>query len=482
MKILKNFLYNSAYQLLVLFLPFITMPYISRVLGPEGVGINSYTYSIVIFFTLFGSLGLSIYGSREIAFVQNDVEKRSAIFWNVFFLKGLTVLVAWLIFFVFLPVVEHHFYMYYYGQSILFLATILDVSWYFSGMEQFKTIVVRNTFLKIVTVILVFLFVRKSSDLLLYIILINTGTLVANASMVLSLKHQIIRPNLSKILSKQFLIPLLPAVALFLPNIAANVYLLLNKVMIGRLDSVTAAGFYQQSDSIIKIIVAVITSLGTVLMPRVANLYAENQNEKIKNYVHRSMNFSLAISIPMMVGIFLTSTYFVPWFFGEGYDSVITLIQLESITLVLIAVSNVLGIQFLVPTKRTRDFTLSITVGAVINIILNPLFIIKFGALGAMVATVIAELIVVLVQIFILRKVFDFSQLFAGTWKYCLCAVMMAVGILLVNYNFIFNNNWVVILIDVIVGVSLYLLSNILFKTAIVKEFSIIIHKNIGNH
>ena len=171
-----------------------------------------------------------------------------------------------------------------------------------------------------------------------------------------------------------------------------------------------------------------------------------------------------------------------PWFFGEGYDSVITLIQLESITLVLIAVSNVLGIQFLVPTKRTRDFTLSITVGAVINIILNPLFIIKFGALGAMVATVIAELIVVLVQIFILRKVFDFSQLFAGTWKYCLCAVMMAVGILLVNYNFIFNNNWVVILIDVIVGVSLYLLSNILFKTAIVKEFSIIIHKNIGNH
>lgn len=471
MKLIKNFLYNSAYQLLILFLPFVTMPYISRVLGPQGVGINSYTYSVAMFFTLLGSLGLSIYGSREVAAVQQSLKERSDIFWNVFLLKTVTVLISAFIFLLVVPEVDYDYRVYYFAQAILFLATILDVSWYFAGMEQFKTIVVRNTLLKISTVVLVFLYVKDTSDLVLYIILVNMGTLVANVSMIFDLKHQIIKPQYSRLFNKNFFTPLLPAIALFLPNIAANVYLLLNKVMIGKIDSVVSAGFYQQSDSIIKIIVAIVTSLGTVLMPRVSNLYAENQIEKIKTYVYKSMDFSLSASMPLMMGIIVISSYFVPWFFGSGYDSVITLIRVESVILVFIAISNVLGMQFLVPTRQTRAFTLSIIIGAAVNIMLNPFLIMQFGALGAMYATVMAELAVVIVQLYALRNVFQFSKLFSGTWKYVICSFFMTITILTMNYFIQFSNNWITVLIDVMLGVIVYIVSNIVLKTNIVTEF-----------
>ncbi|MBB6432326.1 MULTISPECIES: flippase [Leuconostoc] len=472
MKLLRNFLYNSAYQLLVLFLPFITMPYISRVLGPRGIGINSYTYSIVMFFTLFGSLGLSIYGAREIATVQDNIKDRSAIFWNVFLLKCVTVVIAWVLFMLFIPTIDHHYNIYYYAQSILFLTTMLDVSWYFAGMEQFKTIVIRNTLLKLVTVGLVFIYVKNVNDLVLYIIFINIGNLIANVSMVFGLKDQIQKPVYSKIFNSYFFIPLLPALALFLPNIAANVYLLLNKVMIGQLDSVISAGFYQQSDSIIKIVVAIITSLGTVLMPRVSSLYSEKKFREIKKYVYKSMNFSLALSFPLMLGIIGISSYFVPWFFGPGYESVVVLIRVESITLVLIAISNVLGMQFLVPTRRTRDFTISITTGAIVNIALNPFLIMRFGALGAMVATVVAELVVVIVQMYLLRNAFNFLKLFSGVWKYFICALIMALAIIFINHHLELESKWIIILCDVVIGIFTYVMSNILFRTDIVMELN----------
>ncbi|MBZ1517464.1 oligosaccharide flippase family protein, partial [Leuconostoc mesenteroides] len=206
-----------------MFLPFITMPYVSRILGPEGIGINSYTYSTVMFFTLFGSLGLSMYGTREIATVQDDIVKRSNIFWNIFIFRFCTVLIAWVIFLFVIPS-KNEYYIFYLAQSILFLSTMCDISWYFVGMEQFKTIVARNTVLKVITVILIIIYIKHSDDLLIYIIFVNLGTLVANISMMASLRNNIKKPVWGKIFTTRFFIPFLPAIALFLPNIAANIY------------------------------------------------------------------------------------------------------------------------------------------------------------------------------------------------------------------------------------------------------------------
>ncbi|MBZ1517373.1 polysaccharide biosynthesis protein, partial [Leuconostoc mesenteroides] len=239
-----------------------------------------------------------------------------------------------------------------------------------------------------------------------------------------------------------------------------------NKVMIGKLDSVVAAGFYQQADSIVKIIVAVVTSLGTVLMPRVSNLFATNQMTKIKQYVHKSMDFSLFLSLPVMAGLSSISAYFVPWFFGSGYNKVIVLIDIESITLILIAISNVLGMQFLVPTRRTREFTLSISIGAIINIALNPLAIVYWGAVGAMFVTVIAELVVVLVQVFVLRHEISFISLFKQSWKYCVCTIIMTLVIVTLNYYMNSSySNWLIIAVDVILGSLIYIIGNSLLRT-----------------
>lgn len=184
------------------------------------------------------------------------------------------------------------------------------------------------------------------------------------------------------------------------------------------------------------------------------------------------MNFSLALSFPLMLGIIGISSYFVPWFFGPGYESVVVLIRVESITLVLIAISNVLGMQFLVPTRRTRDFTISITTGAIVNIALNPFLIMRFGALGAMVATVVAELVVVIVQMYLLRNAFNFLKLFSGVWKYFICALIMALAIIFINHHLELESKWIIILCDVVIGIFTYVMSNILFRTDIVMELN----------
>ncbi|PCS01435.1 oligosaccharide flippase family protein [Lactococcus fujiensis] len=182
MRLFKNYLLNSSYQILLILLPLITAPYLSRVLGASGVGINAFTNSVVFYFSLFSILGTFTYGNREIAYYQNDKKKRSEIFWGINFLSWMIAGITYIVFLIFISMTQRY-QAYYLWQSLIILANLFDISWYFMGMEKFKITVTRNLIFKILTVIAIFIFVRDQNDLIRYIAIAGIGSLLSSLSL-----------------------------------------------------------------------------------------------------------------------------------------------------------------------------------------------------------------------------------------------------------------------------------------------------------
>lgn len=432
-KVLKNYLYNLSYQILVLIVPLITTPYVSRVLGAKGVGIFSYTNSIVQYFILFGCVGLNLYGKREIAYVQHDREKRDKVFKELVLLRIITVSISLLIFF--FTFASHGKYAAFFLIMCLdILASMVDISWFFQGIEDFKKIVTRNFIIKIVGTLLIFLLVKTSDDLYLYVICHSATVLLGNLSMWVFIPKIIGKSNTRSLGIKKHIKPM---IALFLPQIAISIYTVLDKTMIGLLTGADEeVAYYEQGQKIVKIVMTLITSLGTVMLPRVANLFKQNEMEKVKSYLAKSFRFVFFLSFPMMFGLISVSCNLVPWFFGSGYDKVIPNMMTIAPILVIIAFSNLIGNQYLLPTGRQKEYTLSVITGCCVNFAINLVLIPRFLSIGAAIATVIAETSVTGVQIFFTRNDFKFGRIVRDNIQYVICSIAMFVLTYLLAHYF----------------------------------------------
>lgn len=470
--ITKNYIYNLIYQVVVLILPLITAPYISRVLGAENIGIYSYTISIVTYFILFGSLGIAIYGQREIAYLQEKPEEYSKTFLEIVILRFITISISMIIFY--FTFVQNGQYAVYYRILLLELfATCLDISWFFQGLEEFKKTVVRNTVVKIISIICIFTFVKTSDDLFKYFLIYVFSTTIGNISLWLYLPKYLKKINIKKI---NIFRHLKATLALFIPQIAIQIYTVLDKVMIGTiiLDK-SEVGFYEQSQKIIKMLLTIVTSLGTVMVPRMANTFINGDSKKIQQYLKKSFNYVFLISIPMIFGIMAVANNFVPLFFGEGYEKVIILMSVISPILLIIGLSNVIGTQYLLPTKRQKEYTISVVIGSIVNFSVNMLLIKKYGALGASIGTVVAEMVVTIIQFIFVRKDIHILDILKLSVKYILAGFIMFIICLLIG-NFI-KNSFICIIIQIFVGILIYMLILILLKD----EFVLSIISKIKN-
>jgi len=471
MQLVKNYLYNAGYNILILLTPLLTVPYISRVLGPTGVGINATTNSVITYFLLAGTVGITIYGNREIAFIRDDLEKRSQTFWEIELLQILTITLAYIAFLFFLSV-ETQFKTAFFYQSFYIIAGAFDISWYFMGLEDFKKTVVRNTIVKIISLIAIFSFVKTSKDVGIYILILSLSQLFGNISLWPYLVHSISRPKWHKLnLTKH----LLPSLSLFVPQVATTVYLAVNKTMLWQLDSVTASGYYDYSDKLIKIVLAVVTATGTVMLPHIANLYAKRQFSQVKKYLYASFDFVLAIATPMTFGIAGIASTFAPWFFGQKFASVNILLMIEAPVIILIGLSNVIGQQYLLPTRRTKQFTQSVVLGALVNIVINIPLIIFWGVSGAMFATLFSELTVTIYQLYCIRRDLKISKLFTNFGKYLLSSVVMFVFIYILNIQMTIS---VVALAEqIIIGLLIYTGMILILKPTILQQITELRHR-----
>lgn len=421
-KVVKNYIYNLFYQILVLIVPLITTPYVSRVLGAKGVGIFSYTNSIVQYFILFGCVGLNLYGQREIAYVQHEKEKRNKVFWELVILRIITVFISLLVYF-FSLASQGTYALIFSIMSLDVLASMMDISWFIQGIEDFKKIVIRNFIVKITGVLLIFLFVKSSSDLYLYVICQSATLLLGNLSMWAYIPKLVGKAEVRKLNIKKHIKPTL---VLFLPQIATSVYTVLDKTMIGLLTGIEEeVAYYEQGQKIVKIAMALVTSLGTVMMPRIANLFKQNQLEQVRKHLLKSFRFVFFLSFPMMFGLMAISCNLVPWFFESGYDKVVPNMMVISPILVIIALSNIMGTQYLLPIGRQKEYTFSVVVGCAVNFSMNLLLIPHFLSIGAAIATVIAESSVTGVQIYCIRKDFDFRNIIKENAHYVVSAFSM---------------------------------------------------------
>ena len=278
-KVIKNYLYNLSYQLLLIVLPIITTPYVSRVLGAEAIGTYAYTNSITQYFILFGCIGLNLYGQREIAYRQNNIGERNRVFCELVFLRTVTIIISLIVFYITFAREGQYAYIFII-QIMDIIASIFDVSWFFQGMEDFKKTVLRNFLARIVCVSLIFMFVKSSADLPLYVLFYSITLLLGNISMWFYIPKYIKRNDVKNLNIQRHI---KPAVMLFLPQIASSLYTLLDKTMIGLItDNNSEVAYYEQSQIIIKTVLTLLTSLSTAMMPRIANLFATDDMETVK--------------------------------------------------------------------------------------------------------------------------------------------------------------------------------------------------------
>ena len=473
MKVIKNYLYNAGYQILNMIIPLITVPYISRVLGAHDVGINEYTNSWVTFFFLMGQMGITLYGNREVAYHRDDLYKRSQTFWGVEALQLLTVSTAFVLYLVAVFLFSTTFKEFFLLQAIWIIATGVDISWYFMGLEEFRITVVRNTLVKIASLILIFTVVKTSNDLGKYILILGASQLVGNLTLWPYLRGNIIWVSVKKWHPfKHFY----PSLLLFIPTITTQVYLVLNRLMLGRMSTQADLGNFGQADKIVKFVLAVVTATGTVMLPHVANKFAKGDIKGVRNSLYSSFDFVSAISIPMMFGLMAIAKKFGPWFLGNGFVLSGSVMFIEAPIIVFIAWSNVTGTQYLMPINRVRDYTTSVTIGAVSNIVFNFLLIGKWGANGAALATVGSELLVTVTQLVMIRKTISRRKIFKEQWKYIISGIAMFIIVnrICQSINMTISN----LVLEIFVGVFIYIIGLILTKASIVQEGLKIIRKN----
>lgn len=452
--ITKNYIYNLIYQILVIILPIITIPYLSRTLGVEGIGIYGYTVSIVTYFSLLGALGLTNYGQREIAYVQDDKFKRSKVFCELVVFRFITV-TAVTILFVLLFCINTEYKIYYIILTLELVATALDISWFFQGIEDFKKILIRNLIIKLISIVLIFMVIKTASDLWKYFVIYAGSVLLGNASLWFKITKYV---DFVKVNFKDILKHVKPTITLFIPQIAVSVYTILDKSMLGMISqNMAEVGYYEQSQKIIKITLTFVLTIVTVMMPRIASNYAQGNNEQIRKYMEKTFNFVWFLAIPLMFGMIAISSEFVPWFLGEDYSKVSTLLVISSVIILIIPFSSVIGSQYLIATNRQNIHTKIVICGAIINVILNLILIKYYQSIGAVISTIIAELLISIMEItyVVKNKFINLKIIFKHSIKYILAGLIMLICILIIKKFMVISI--ISTLIQVGIGCIIYL-------------------------
>ncbi|MGG7058018.1 oligosaccharide flippase family protein [Clostridium tertium] len=433
MQILKNFLYNLSYQILVLILPLITVPYVSNVLGAKGVGDYAFTNANTQYFILFGMVGVTLYGNRQIAYVRDNKEKLKNTFYSIYSVQVATMLISIILFLFFAFTFSEGLYRtLYLVQGINILASLIDISWLFMGLEQFKKTVVRNTLVKLLSFASIFIFVKDIDDLVKYTLILALANFLGNLTFWFYIPNMV---GFKNIKIGKLSLHLRASIALFIPQIAIQVYVLLSRTLLGVFTNTIEVGYYDNAQKLIKIALTVATAIGTVMMPKIANTVASGDMEKVKYYIKNSFFFMNFISVPLTFGMLGIAKELSPWFFGQEFEGIEVLIITLSITILAISWSNVFGTQLLVPLNKTKEFTFSVTAGAVVNLILNLIVLRYMGSIGACITTVLAEITVTVAQMYIVRNFLNLKELIKSIIIFFPAAILMYIAVRIIGIS-----------------------------------------------
>lgn len=441
---IKNIMYTILNQFVTLLLPFIMIPYLARTLEVTSLGINGYAYSLASFFSIISIFGIQAYGSREIAYQKDNKVMLTDLYTNLIVIKFVFTLISLIFYFLYIANFEKENIIYLCIYSIFLVNTFFDVTWFYVGKEDFKTIALRNMIIKLTPALGIFMFVQNSKDLIVYILINLIISFLSNLYLFYSVKHFL---KFNKISKMQFKHHLKNAYPFFLSSIIIQVYAQLDRVVLGKLTNVFEVSIYDQGQKLVIVILGFLSTISIVMSPRMANLYNENKNKELKKYLEVSIQSSLFISIPAMFGTVLIGNEFSKLFFGDKFIGIEKIVIFHSPMLVFTSLGMIFGAQLLMQIGKMKNYNIGLIIGATSSILLNFLLIPFYSALGSTISKVITESLVCIYFIYQAREYFNFIEVSISFSKYFISS--LAFFILL---NFIDFSQ--VILLDIIFKVT----------------------------
>ena len=398
----KNFIMNIILTMSSFIFPIITFPYISRVLLPAGTGKINFATSVTSYFLMIAQLGVPSYGIRACAKIRENKEELTRTAHELLIINVIMSAAAYILFFAAIAIVPK-----FREEKTLFIVTGLTIGltaigmeWLYKALEQYTYITVRSVIFKLIALAAMFMLVHTETD---YVIYGGITIFASSASSVLNLINAHKYIGFKPVGNYDFKRHLKPILVFFAMACATTIYTNLDNVMLGFMTTNTDVGYYGAAIKIKIVLVSVVTSLGAVLLPR-ASYYVEHGNmEEFKRITSKAMNFVFLFATPLTVYFIMFAKSGIMVLSGEAFAGAIVPMQVIMPTLLLIGMTNIMGIQILVPTGREKVVLQSEIAGAIVDIIINAILIPSMKATGAAIGTLIAEIVVLAVQYRALR-------------------------------------------------------------------------------
>lgn len=463
--VVLNYIYNVVYEIFILIIPFVTAAYTSRVFEADGVGQYSFSNTIASYAILIGSLGVASYGQRECSRLRDDKRLLSNTFWEIFFLKACSVFLCLLLYLI--PAFLATTYsIYLKAFSILVLASIFDISWFYRGIENFKWVSFWQIVIKTISTVCLFIFVKEKSDLVLYILFISFSTLFGNLMMWLFMKRYLQKVPFRELRPTSHL---KNTFVYFIPTIATSIYTQLDKLMIGWMTRDDYQnGYYEQATKVVSMGKTLVLSVNVVVSARMSYLFQNKNFEEIKKRLLKTAEYIMLLSLPLSIGIIAVAKDFVPVFFGDGFEGTIPLLYILSPIIFVVGISNVLGACYFTPSGQRAKSNKVIVSGAIINLLLNLLLIFHFKSIGAAISSLVAETFIAIVYLIMGREWLPIKSIAKMLIKKLIAGVVM--GTLVLLYSHFTELTILNLIIEILVGMLAYFIILLILRDAILFE------------
>ena len=413
--------------------PLITFPYVCRVIEPEGIGQVNFFSSIIGYISLFTCLGIPMYAVREIARDRNDMVKMNRTAVEILLLHALLSLAGYLIVAVLcltVPQIKVDIPLFLILSLTIFF-TAIGCEWFYQGIEDFKYITIRGLVVKVVSVVLLFIFVKTKDDLIYYGAYTVIGILGGNIFNFFRLRKYIHKENLifSNLNISRHIKPVLQV---FSFNVVTSVYLQLNPVLLGFLKGALAVGYFTAATKIMSVVMKLSSCLGVVMMPRTSNLIAEHKEDEFNKLIQKSYDFTIAISLPLTCGLLVAAPYIIKVLCGQEFIPATFASQIIAPIILMVGISNVMGIQVLYPKGKIKTVIRCCLIGAIVDLVLNIILIPFFSYDGTAIAYLGAEVATTVSIYLIAKKDLPIRFFKKSHIDYLLGSVLMSVVVLIV--------------------------------------------------
>ena len=418
-------LINTGTQMLF---PLITFPYVCRVIEADGVGQVNFFQSIISYISLFTCLGIPMYAIREIARDRSDVVQMNRTAMEILLLHSMLTLVGYAIVAILcltVPQIQVNIPLFLILSLTIFF-TAIGCEWFYQGIENFKYITIRGLIIKTISLVLLFIFVKSKTDLLYYGCYTVFGVLGGNIFNFFRLRKYIHRENIifSELHIKRHIKPVLKV---FSFSVVTSIYLQLNTVLLGFLKNALAVGYFAAATKVMQMLLQMSACLGSVMMPRASHLIAEDKESEFNALIQKSYDFTLAIALPMTVGLICCAPNLITSLCGVKFENSILPSQIIAPIILMVAISNVFGIQVLFPKGKINIVTLCCGIGAVVDLVLNLCLIPFFSYVGTSIAYLGAEVATTISMFFIGRKYLPITYFKKNHLNYLLGCILMAI-------------------------------------------------------